>query len=95
MSDFRKVDGSVMIEPEIGGVKLHPIYMIGDIPFIFVKLPSGAMTHLLPDGRCGTSFKHQWRGLRLGEAYRVDQSDSVVSAIDIARETAKRLGVEK
>jgi hypothetical protein len=96
MSVMRLIDGSVLLSPPKGEGKpcRVQLMMFGDLSYLFVKLPYRTMeSHLMQDGTLGMNGDYRWSDLQLGEAYRLDDSGSVVSVFDIARETAKRLGV--
>lgn len=94
MSEFRLISGTVLLHVDSAQFQSQ-LYMFGAMPFLFVKLPSGHMSHLLASGKIGESFTYTWGNIHLSDQFRLEESYSVVSAIDIARETAKRLGVER
>lgn len=95
-SDFRQIDGSVLLSLDGEEQGRASLFMYGGIAYLFVQLPyRSMMSHLSPNGTLGMDGNYRWSDLQLGEAYRlVEPSNSVVSVIDIARETAKRLGVK-
>lgn len=93
-SDFRGITGHVLVTKiGSGGGGFQQLYMFGAMPFLFVHI-EGRYTHLLPDNTFGTRPDHRWDKLWIDQAYRLEPHTTVVAAVDIARETAKRLGVE-
>lgn len=90
-SEFRLIQGHVVLRKEgASTASMTPLWLFGAMPFLFVKV-EGRFTHLLPDNTLGNATGWRWDRMWVSDAYRLDPHVTVVSAIDIARETAKRI----
>jgi hypothetical protein len=93
-SEFRQIAASVLLRREGASGSSVPLYMFGDMPFLFVKLPSGHFSHILPDNMVSNAAKWRWEHMWVSDEYRLVLNTTVITVVDIAAATRKRLGVK-
>lgn len=94
MFEFRQITGNVILRKGLEPSHRGMLWMCGAMPFLFVKMSSGHYAHLTSDNKIDRHPEWRWDMLWLADTFRIVTHATVVSAVDIARETAKRLGVE-
>lgn len=94
MSEFRDIGGTVELEWPGGTTMVHALYCYGGMPFLFVRGADSAFTFLRGDGSIDKVIGVKWRNIGLPEHIKLEPS-TVMAVRNIARETAKRLGVKQ